>query len=202
MNENIIKKIPVSIIAFCVVILTSVFSYAVLVGESKINIWGIEIDPKIIDINLIQPSQSVNLPVGSVISSFLTPKQINEITNVEWVLADGTGISTSSKLFKITGKIKLPDLRGMFIRGLNVSKKTGEQRDFDGNARVVGDYQTDLIKKHKHKYKSAARKEVSGKGSSSPFAWNTDTYTTEYNINGGSETRPKNIALYYYIKIN
>lgn len=82
---------------------------------------------------------------------------------------------------------------GQFIRGIDKSNK---KIDPDGR-RNHGTLQTDLIKKHKHPYSSSARKDVSAKGSKSDFAWNKQSYTTSENTDGGSETRPKNIALLF-----
>ena len=82
---------------------------------------------------------------------------------------------------------------GRFLRGID---KSNLGIDPDGR-RNHSTPQEDLIKKHKHNYRSSARKDVSGKGSRSDFAWNADTYTTADNIGGGDETRPKNVALLF-----
>ncbi|MFL3651128.1 MAG: hypothetical protein ACI6PR_07915 [Pseudoalteromonas sp.] len=82
---------------------------------------------------------------------------------------------------------------GRFLRGIDKSNK---KIDPDGR-RNHGTLQEDLVKKHQHPYKSAASKDVSGKGSKSNFAWNSADYSTDVNKSGGVETRPKNVALLF-----
>ena len=194
--DELLKKIPVSIIAICIAVLTVLISYAVIRGNSSIDIWGIKIDPKQIS---EQTSMVTNFPVGTVIASYLSPQQMKENYADEWVLANGDDISTKAVFYTITGKTKLPDLRGMFIRGLNVNRNDKNQ-DPDGDNRVVGDYQDDEFQEHNHSIRTAGVWGRSFKGENgSPntaYEKNGDT-----GIKGGKETRSKNIALYYYIKI-
>jgi hypothetical protein len=194
--EELIKKIPVSIIAICIAVLTALVSVAVIRGESSIDIWGIKIDPK----KTGKTNVSItNLPVGTIVASYLSPRQMKENYGDEWVLANGDEVSTKTAFYALTGKTKLPDLRGVFIRGLNFDRND-EKQDPDGQNRVVGDYQPDDFMKHNHSISTAGiwRRSFKGEDGSPRTVHQGDGYTGD---NGGKETRPRNVALYYYIKI-
>jgi len=111
---------------------------------------------------------------------------------------DGRDI-TGSQLCQYTGVCTLPDARGVFIRGMNVnrSRDTG---DPSGN-RPVGNFQNDEFKSHSHSYVNAGVWARSWKGDDSgPKTAHKQQGDTSKR--GGVETRPRNIALYTYIKIN
>lgn len=98
---------------------------------------------------------TLKVPVATIVASTLDEvqfaKEMGEDNKVKplrlWVLADGVDI-TGSDYAAITGRTKVPDLRGMFLRGLNVGRSDGLQ-DPD-NARVLGSYQSDLFASHNH----------------------------------------------------
>lgn len=199
--DELLKKIPVSIIAVCVVVLTILISYAVLRGESTIDVWGIKIDLK----KVSQPGSTPEvpgapLPVGSVVASYLAPHQMQERYGEQWVLADGREVSTKTTFHDITGKTRVPDLRGMFIRGLNVERKDGKE-DPEGRDRLVGEYQADALQQHRHAITTAGiwGRSFKGEDGSPRTAYEKTGETSE---KGGTETRARNIALYYYIKIS
>ena len=199
--DELLKKIPVSIIAICVAVLTILISFAVFRGDSSIDVWGIKIDLK----KVSQPGSTPEvpgapLPVGSVVASYLAPHQMQERYGEQWVLADGREVSTKTAFYDITGKTKVPDLRGMFIRGLNVERKDGKE-DPEGQARQVGEYQADAFQKHSHTMRTAGiwGRSFKGEDGSPKTAYEKTEETGE---RGGAETRARNIALYYYIKIS
>jgi len=199
--DELLKKIPVSIIALCVAVLTVLISVAVLRGDSTIDLWGIKIDPKGVSHPGSAPDAPVAaVPVGSVVASYLAPRQMQERYGTQWVLADGSEVSTRTAFYAITGKTTVPDLRGMFIRGLNVDRKDGRQ-DPEGHDRLVGDYQADAVQRHSHAVKTAGiwGRSFKGEDGSPRTAYEKSEETGE---RGGAETRPRNVALYYYIKIS
>jgi hypothetical protein len=119
--------------------------------------------------------------------------------------------------------LNVPDLRGKFLRGLNQMYSPGEPMPFDfllngdpdGAARKVGDYQRDLLLAHNHPASGHINGSVSGSNGthdvdSGNDKFNSDPAFGDHNVivtvgnnaTGGQETRPKNIAVYYYIKIN
>ena len=74
---------------------------------------------------------------------------------------------------------RIPDLRGLFIRGFHDGSTTYET----DTTRIFGSYQTDEFESHRHEIKN------------SNYESNWDTQYT-----GGNETRPRNIALLACIK--
>jgi phage-related tail fiber protein len=121
-----------------------------------------------------------------------------------WLICDGSLISRAiyQRLFEVTGTIfgagdglttfMLPDLRGEFIRGADLS------RGID-HGRILGSFQNDLIKDHTHSSWYGARTVSPGSDPSVP-AGNYSTITGGITSGGGSETRPRNIALLPCIK--
>jgi hypothetical protein len=140
----------------------------------------------------------------------------------KWAPCDGRRIASESGFSRATGgTINLPDMRGLFLRGYNqfdqnegsqsVSTVADEQKDPE--TRVRGKVQTDALKSHGHTMtikrdpRLGYRSGISGAGynSGGDFENDTNTYevSTNKTVNGNpDETRPKNMAVYYYIRIN
>jgi hypothetical protein len=142
-----------------------------------------------------------NIPIGTIIGTMTAM----DTSSGTWVIADGR--TSTTEYFVATGKANIPDLRGQFLRGLNADRSDGEE-DPDGSGRIVGSYQADTIKSHNHKngdYKYLL--ECTGKYTVS--ASDDDNTGNEPNLAakaeiqpfGGLETRPRNTAVYWYIKI-
>jgi hypothetical protein len=200
--DELLKKIPVSIIAICAAVLTVLISFAVIRGDSTIDLWGIKIDPKGVSHPASPPDVRVApFPVGSVIASYLAPPRMQERYGAQWALADGREVSTKTAFYEITGKTQLPDLRGMFIRGLNVERKD-DNRDLDGDNRKVGEYQADELKAHYHDNPAAGIWGRSFKGENGAPKTAHELKGGKTGTTGGKETRPRNVALYYYIRID
>ncbi len=138
-----------------------------------------------------------------------------------FLLCDGSQVSrtTYAALFSVIGTnfgsgdglttFHLPDLRGKFLRGAD----SGAGNDLDASSRIacevggstgdnVGSCQADELKSHKHttrvrKYSSPGGSAIpiGGSGTPSPTAGEGTGFA------GGSETRPKNVAINYIIKI-
>jgi hypothetical protein len=114
-----------------------------------------------------------DLPVGSVMPFNLSACPSG------WVAADGTGGT--------------PDLRGEFIRGLDSG------RGID-TGRVLGSAQIDMFKSHTH------NSSVYGPGGAAAYLASTynsyfDATTQVTGATGGTETRPRNVALLYCMKL-
>ncbi|MEM8641655.1 MAG: phage tail protein [Cyanobacteria bacterium P01_G01_bin.54] len=94
---------------------------------------------------------------------------------------EGDGVST----------FNLPELRGEFVRGADLDRGVD-------TGRVLGSFQEDEFRRHTHteKYYSATG---GGNGllSGATNNWNASQQT---GATGGSETRPRNVALLPYIK--
>lgn len=155
--------------------------------------------------------------VGDVINSVLDPSQFKKVHGDGWELAAGQEISPNSDLRRlyasqlVEGK-KLPDGRGVFIRGMNVDRP--QNGDTGGN-RLVGHWQADGIARHKHPLDNHPDSRywylnAGGSGCaiqySCPGRGNTqdNLQRAEPSFHEGSidETRPRNISLYTYIKIS
>ncbi len=171
------------------------------------------------------------LPVGTIIASVLEPAVfLTDACKKKWHLADDSAIPIGSEYEKIVSNAKikskhrLPDLRGVFLRGLNVGRNDGRE-DRDGEKRLAGHYQphstalptnlftgiTNVAGQHEHSYNKASDYN-SGAGNHARAKPSGATGTTSVSgkhnhivtVNGGGdkETRPRNVAVYFYIKIN
>lgn len=116
--------------------------------------------------------------------------------------ADGTLIPGGEhpKLAVAMGKganesFTLPDLRGSFIRGWDGEGATAKNLD---PGRIFGSYQEDEFKSHSHLYRDPLNRNGSGGNKGPGHDHNYSLINTE--PTGGSETRPKNIALMPCIK--
>jgi microcystin-dependent protein len=164
-------------------------------------------------------SAMITVPTGTILSL------AQATTPTGYLLCDGSAVSrtTYSNLFAAIGTtygagngtttFNLPDLRGVFIRGLDLSK------GYDPS-RAIGTYQVDGFGSHIHSITDPTHAHAPLAGSNfitSPGNWNGSTGSYG-NYNGGtttasastgitinstgiSETRPKNVALYPVIKI-
>lgn len=151
--------------------------------------------------------EAASLPVGTVIASFVPPSQfLTTERKAQWVLAEGQIIPGGSAFHSLVtaspdayaSRDRLPDLRGMFLRGMNEGR-TDEHKDTDGLTRKSGGFQDDAFEAHSHKLGDSAHA-----GSGDPRAWSAKAGNLDFESakTGGSETRPKNIGVYYYVKIN
>jgi microcystin-dependent protein len=118
-----------------------------------------------------------------------------------WAKCTGQQLSKEDNpgLFDVIGyayggsgnNFNVPDLRGLFVRGLD------EGKGIDPN-RSLGTTQEDSIKSHTHGCNGG------GGNEGGPFIDSTsaiDYQTVQTLAFGGAETRPKNIALVYCIKL-
>lgn len=148
-----------------------------------------------------------NLPTKSELKNFTVPIGMIFI-NPSSVIPEGffecNGAEISrieyKELFEFIGTtygvgndittFNLPDLRGEFVRGFD----NGRGVDID---RTIGSFQEDEFKEHIHQLSGSGH--TSGNGSRvSYLGLNAGRMNTT--IAGGSETRPRNIAMMYCIK--
>jgi len=140
---------------------------------------------------------AVTTPVGSVTAYAGT------LVPSGWLECNGTNVSrtTYNALFSVIGTLygvgdgsttfTLPDLRGEFIRGFDNGRGVDTSRS-------IGSWQDDSFESHTH---SAAT--MSGTLGNLGIGGGNDVTPTTNNTtsSGGSETRPRNIAMYYIIKV-
>ena len=137
------------------------------------------------------------LPIGTVLATMVQMDTLDGI----WVLADGR--ASTMEYFQATGEDKVPDLRGMFLRGLNVGRADGKE-DPDGASRVAGSYQTDSLKRHSHitmrPQDDAWLGDITnGDVNFSGAPYGCALIGTE--LTGGEETRSRNSAVFWYVKV-
>ncbi|MFN3489268.1 MAG: phage tail protein [Emticicia sp.] len=103
------------------------------------------------------------------------------------------------------GSFHLPDMRGMFLRGVDGNGKNDPDRDSrisssnnGGNVgNNVGTLQLDELKNHTHSYSSPDKKGKSVFAANPSGGGSDSTGGTETQ---GKETRPKNVYVFYIIK--
>src|SRR5262249_49757194 len=98
-------------------------------------------------------ADAIRMPIGSVVASMLTPAQMMQVAGDSWVPADGRKVSTQSPYAIETGSTELPDLRGVFARGLNQFDTTQPPREakyLDPETRKLAAPQEDAFREHLH----------------------------------------------------
>jgi hypothetical protein len=145
--------------------------------------------------------------LGDVRYSVLDAAHFRAVHGDGWVLMDGRNINNTA-LCQDQGFCQLPDARGVFIRGMNLGRAP-DAGDADGD-RQLGALQADAIKSHQHRLEHIGELGWSNVGNGSAHRivtddggtwgnWHPPTTTTSV---GHSESRPRNIALYTYIKVD
>lgn len=139
--------------------------------------------------------------LGCVEQSVLTEAQFQNVNGSNWVLCDGRNI-VGSKLAQLTGISNAPDLRGEFLRGKNFGKFT------DVEEAALGDSKGDTVGPHQHivrVFDSNAPEARVGAG----IYWDGGKRFTDETaplVQGvaaaNPETRPKNVTVNFFYKIN
>jgi hypothetical protein len=162
--------------------------------------------------------------VGDVKYSILNPTLFAQVNGDCWVPLNG-GDMTDSRLSNITGQTNVPDISGLFIRSHEFSG--GANRDPDRtSSSAIATFQDQSYQSHNHglndpghshpindkvRLLSGNNFNISG-GSKLIFSPNQflsenriiNPSTTGISVNnfGGAETRPKNLNVWMYIRIN
>lgn len=165
--------------------------------------------------------------VGDVKYSILPLDQFRQENGDCWVLMNGAGLSSDTKLNAAYGIAELPDARGLFLRAHD-DRNSNRQDPSRSADTPPGTYVGDEIRSHNHtgttntagqhthnyKDRTVSREEVNGSNfnnqgingvpddtrTTDPAGAHTHSFTTDNQ--GGAETRPKSINLYVYIRIN
>ena len=167
-----------------------------------------------IDLGVLNQSSLSFAPANAVPIGAVNTFAMNSAPS-GWLSCDGTAVSrtTYSGLFSAVGTtygtgdgsttFNVPDLRGEFVRGLD------NGRGVD-SGRALGSAQADELEAHNHRVLGETGGPIQGLGYETatfmgavmPGAAYTDSYGGLQHIEdtGGTETRPRNIALLYCIK--
>ena len=139
--------------------------------------------------------------IGDVKQSFLTEAEFQAAHDDKWGLCDGQDV-TGSDYETITGNSTVPDVRGQFLRGKNNGRSDGNENP-DGELNP-GDWQNEDFKDHNHQQRGNTASGGGLVGFSLNFNVTSATTGTSVNTSnsGGGETRPKNVTVNMFIKIN
>lgn len=136
--------------------------------------------------------------VGDIIHSMLTEEQFILENGGGWILADGRDV-TGSKYATVTGNTTVPDMRGQFVRGKNNGRNDGQENP-DGDV-VLGASQSDGNKSHNHAHAGHVNSGGGYGGTGFTFGGSNQVATYYTSPDGGGESRPKNITVNIFIKI-
>jgi hypothetical protein len=174
-----------------------------------------------------------DIPVGTIIVSYLNWTEFQLITQnnannpsgpfwssrfSKWAPADGRPVP-SSRFATAASQLNVPDLRGLFVRGLNSFDPADEpapvaakQKDPDPRGR--GSFQEDAFRNHDHGGGKHSHNTGRFQGAVTDFngpvfrtkedaqPWPTTESEKVIKSEGADETRPKNVSLFHYIRIN
>lgn len=171
------------------------------------------------------------LPVGSIIASILNEADFKRLMQAEaprqiWELAKGQAVpqgelrnriqnSADYSVLNPNNVATLPDFRGMFLRGLQSGRPNdgkGDDESTTGPApRKVGSFQEDSLKKHTHVIGNTYPNYPNAPDQMADNLTHTQRVSTEYpssprgirtgENDGGVETRPRNVAVNYYVRV-
>jgi hypothetical protein len=133
--------------------------------------------------------------VGEIKISLLTADKFASLYGSVWVLMDGS--SQVSSLYSMqTGMNRVPDARGAFLRMHNNGRSDSFQNP---DKKELGEFQSDELLSHSHTMSlaSAGRNGYSGGPNPTFSVGSTGTSAV-----GGNETRPKNVTVNYFVKID
>jgi hypothetical protein len=142
---------------------------------------------------------------GSVIYSKMSLAQFQAVKGVGWVLANGANVS-GSLYHTVTGRTNIPDIRGVFIRGLNNGRSDGKQNP---DATALNGLQLDGTKAHTHSTINSTNYAASRNlGGGAAGAVRRAVFSTAVTVNvgtsvpGGAEMYPKHVVMNAFIRIN
>nr|WP_294950160.1 phage tail protein [uncultured Mucilaginibacter sp.] len=159
-----------------------------------------------------------NLPVGTVMPYMGLTENMAGLRAQGWLPCDGTSYLHTEfpHLHKAIGnsnggdtsRFNVPDLRGVFLRGVD---RPADSRDPDSGSRQaqspggltgnnVGTYQGDALKKHTHNTNEWNTSSFMITHSGNDWHPPRDLHSKPSSETGdSSESRPKNVAVYYII---
>jgi hypothetical protein len=150
--------------------------------------------------------------LGEIRYSILSPKQFETLYGPGWVLMDGRRIP-GSELEQQFKWEKLPDARGVFLRAKTHNRKLMDAHGNPDGDLELGTYQPDQFAKHAHGIRLECGPTHSNATTCQPPGsqynyvngnglYPHGSYSNTISETGGDETRPRNITVNVYVKIN
>lgn len=155
------------------------------------------------------------LPVGSVVGSLLTPVEFAaqvgdpdnfDVTKSRWTLADGKSVSGTGWA-KLRANAPVPNLCGVFLRGKNNGVRN--DKDHPVPELELGQYDPDLVGPHDHNIlvqhsgsPGGGMLWDGGKGGKLGVDPLVEGVYYDANARDPHETRPKNVTVNFFVKIN
>jgi hypothetical protein len=150
---------------------------------------------------IIFGEMNMDAPVGTIVTSMLEETQFQAQPHIghSWVLAKGQVVA-GTRYAAITGKTHLPDLRGVFLRSSNSDLTAADQAQ-RGNPenKKLGELQADEFKAHTHETPRPGGNDGNRSGQQDSWYGGGSSSTGS---TGGTETRPRNVTVNFFIKIN
>lgn len=131
--------------------------------------------------------------IGTMATSMLTEPQYQTEKGSQWILADGRDV-TGSYYHAVTGFTIVPDMRGQFARGANNGRIDGKENP-DGGA-LLGLQQDQAVGTANNIQTTGLDRFLGGNGPGLNGLQTGGTYSF------GVETRPTNVTINYFIKID
>jgi microcystin-dependent protein len=192
------------------------FSAGETLSAAKMNNAFASLDARLAEVEKRPLTTGSVVPPGTIVAFG------GEIVPEGWLLCDGSSLSRAqyAPLFAAIKSswgegdgqttFNVPDLRGVFLRG--VAHKSGRDPNRDertadkpGSAKgdAVGSFQGDQVKNHGHQsvYPNFVAVGVAGGGAIINYAAGATTVATQGTAPNGAETRPINAYVNYIIKL-
>jgi hypothetical protein len=146
------------------------------------------------------PKIELKKGVGEIVASMLPENKFIDLYGKDWALANGEK-TPSWAAYKIISDT-LPDLRGVFLRGKNYDRPLSKGNP-NGDLKL-GTYSDDMFENHTHAIQISQKTDNFNRAILYRSEQNVPNKTVESqgSATGGIETRPKNITVNYFIKIN
>jgi hypothetical protein len=149
------------------------------------------------------PPITLTTGIGEIVASMLSEAQFKDAygkNGEKWELAQGQEAHADSKYRQFVGE-RLPDLRGVFLRGKNYGRETTTGNP-EGELNV-GEYRKDEVGAHTHGLTQLGigggetddRSDNVRARFRNPVPKTTDSF-------GGQETRPRNVTVNYFIRVD
>jgi hypothetical protein len=213
MPNTTVKTTLITVIGSIVVaLLTTVATIWSNTGEIRENKTKLEQNKNKLDTLNLQAS-AFKLPVGTVVASMLKPSEFAkevgdpdtfDLKNSKWTLADGKSVS-GTRWAALRSDAAVPNLCGVFLRGKNNGKRT-DVKEFE-----LSEFAPDTVGPHEHNVRFYDPGAPESRLGASIWWDGGKRFTVGVNEafvegiasnEGLPETRPKNVTVNYFIKIN